>query len=524
MKASLCPPPQSLRRAIRHVALRSAPPPFASTKRMAARSDGVPGAGKAAARFDFARLSISPASSTATQSKLRVSDPSEPLEREADQVAEAVTSGSAGPVSVRGAASRSVSQLACTECQEDEAGMPGGGKRVVEDDTLGGGKRTQETVARAGSGAERAAALGGLGDGQPLPAAERHFFERRFGFDFRNVRIHHDTRADDAAAALGARAFTRGSDIGFAAGEFSPGTSGGRRLLAHELTHVVQQSTGATEAIQRDLATPPPATPAPSLPDLTDDQIKAALTFNRNRFDARHTKQIQDLVGTEPSGTWKDEDVVAIAALQQEYGLKKDGMVGPATFRFLVGETAAEGLPKTDENCLVSFTVLLAPVAFKAGPAAGQRDVRGHFEVHALLPSYCNCADYEYRQFIKGSAKLRSGATTTDQASAFSNLPKGSLTTTFEEDGDTSDATAVHYGHRGEGAEGSFNQYSDDAGKADQANGCKYDNTDSPGLIYTTSTGDVLDMQISFRGEIQRKGKVVRHFEWDAIKGSFTTP
>lgn len=80
--------------------------------------------------------------------------------------------------------------------------------------------------------------------GQPLPGSDRSFFESRFGHDFRRVRIHVDDRA---AAAVNAHAFTIGSDIVFASGQYAPATSRGRRLLAHELTHVVQQGNAKAE-------------------------------------------------------------------------------------------------------------------------------------------------------------------------------------------------------------------------------------------------------------------------------------
>lgn len=80
------------------------------------------------------------------------------------------------------------------------------------------------------------------GGGQPLPEAVRAFFEPRFGHDFSQVRIHTDARAVESAQALNALAYTLGRDIVFGAGQYAPGTTEGRRLLAHELTHVVQQS------------------------------------------------------------------------------------------------------------------------------------------------------------------------------------------------------------------------------------------------------------------------------------------
>jgi lysozyme family protein len=77
--------------------------------------------------------------------------------------------------------------------------------------------------------------------GQPLDSATRQFMESRFGRDFSQVRVHTGPRADDAARAVQARAFASNRDLVFGAGQYDPHGSEGRRLLAHELTHVVQQ-------------------------------------------------------------------------------------------------------------------------------------------------------------------------------------------------------------------------------------------------------------------------------------------
>jgi len=77
--------------------------------------------------------------------------------------------------------------------------------------------------------------------GQPLDAATRSFFEQRFRYDFSQVRIHADSRGAESADAVGARAYAAGPDIVFAAGCHDPASTAGRRLLAHELAHVVQQ-------------------------------------------------------------------------------------------------------------------------------------------------------------------------------------------------------------------------------------------------------------------------------------------
>ena len=81
--------------------------------------------------------------------------------------------------------------------------------------------------------------------GHPIDAATRAFMEPRLGHDFAQVRIHTDARAAESAAALRARAYTVGSSVVFAGGQYAPGTATGKALLAHELVHVVQQSAAA---------------------------------------------------------------------------------------------------------------------------------------------------------------------------------------------------------------------------------------------------------------------------------------
>jgi len=79
--------------------------------------------------------------------------------------------------------------------------------------------------------------------GQPLDAGTRAFMEPRFGHDFSQVRVHSDANAAESARAVNALAYTVGGDVVFGTGQYSPGTSEGRRFLAHELTHVVQQAS-----------------------------------------------------------------------------------------------------------------------------------------------------------------------------------------------------------------------------------------------------------------------------------------
>lgn len=87
--------------------------------------------------------------------------------------------------------------------------------------------------------------------GQPLDAATRSFFESRFGHDFGRVRVHTDERAEQSASAVNAHAYSVGRSIVFGAGQFSPETREGRRLLAHELTHLLQQTQLLSPSMDR---------------------------------------------------------------------------------------------------------------------------------------------------------------------------------------------------------------------------------------------------------------------------------
>jgi hypothetical protein len=86
------------------------------------------------------------------------------------------------------------------------------------------------------------------GSGQALPAQLRSTFEQRFSYDFSQVRLHIDAHAASLARAINARAFTIGSDIVFGTSEYTPTTPAGQKLLAHELTHVIQQQPGGSLA------------------------------------------------------------------------------------------------------------------------------------------------------------------------------------------------------------------------------------------------------------------------------------
>src|SRR5437660_1645070 len=163
------------------------------------------------------------------QAKLRIGQPDDMYEQEADQVADRVMRSAPVP-SIQRKCAACAAGAPCSKCEEAE--------RVQAKEAAG---RTPHVSPTAES------SLASLrGGGRPLPTLVRAFFERRLGADFSHVRVHTDAPAANIARSIQARAFTAGADMVFAAGEYDPNTSEGRRLLAHELTHVLQQRSGAS--------------------------------------------------------------------------------------------------------------------------------------------------------------------------------------------------------------------------------------------------------------------------------------
>jgi hypothetical protein len=197
------------------------------------------------------------------QAKLHVGPANDPLEHEADRVADAVVSNqalSAGVVSGGNGIQRK-----CAECAAEEHETIRLQREDEEDEELR--MKPESDGARSRSAAATQTAADAVtGGGGRLPPGARSYFEPRFGQDFTGVRIHTGRRAQQAAGAIGARAYTLGRDIAFAAGQYDPQSPRGRHLLAHELTHVVQQQGGSGfgGTIRRRLAVDKPTANIPN--------------------------------------------------------------------------------------------------------------------------------------------------------------------------------------------------------------------------------------------------------------------
>lgn len=177
--------------------------------------------------FDFAKIRI-------LQPKLKVSQPGDAYEQEADRVAEHVMkmpiSDSAAPMTTAKEQGVDRKCSACEKKKEEEKNL-----NISRNPSSTSGLETTDEAANKINDVLSSSS-------SPLDSSTRQFFGKRLGYNFSNVRVHADGQAARAAQAAEARAFTIGQDIVFAPREYQPSTAAGRYLISHELTHVVQQT------------------------------------------------------------------------------------------------------------------------------------------------------------------------------------------------------------------------------------------------------------------------------------------
>jgi hypothetical protein len=169
------------------------------------------------------------------QPKFSINNPSDEHEKEADHKALKVMQMKKSLIQAKSLPTTYV-QRKCAHCEEEETKMQRKEKNGEETST----DRTLESY------------IGNLQtSGQSLATEVRNFYEPRFGYDLRNVKIHTDSKAAKSAQAINALAYTSGNNIVFNSGQYSPMTDNGKKLLGHELTHVIQQQGNRTNKIQR---------------------------------------------------------------------------------------------------------------------------------------------------------------------------------------------------------------------------------------------------------------------------------
>ena len=175
------------------------------------------------------------------QPKLRISQPEDPLEKEADDISEKIV----GMDYSSSSDTKSGNENKCKEQgynnnkKQNQINKKNNPKRHA----VKGSIETNETK----NVIKKITSNGG----EPLESTTKEFMESRFGYDFSNVKIYTDREAERSAKSIDAVAYTAGNNITFARGQYSPQTLEGRRLLAHELTHVIQQSRTNNSASHR---------------------------------------------------------------------------------------------------------------------------------------------------------------------------------------------------------------------------------------------------------------------------------
>lgn len=247
------------------------------------------------------------------QAKLIVNPPDDQYEREADSVADAVTKT---PVS-------SVQRQAEPEEEEEEEEEIQTKMSRIQRQTEEEEEEEEEIQAKLSenqpqmvSGGLEAGINAARGGGQSLPSSVRSSLEPQLGHDFSQVRVHTDATANELSQQLGAKAFTAGHDVFFREGAYQPGSGSGRGLIAHELTHVVQQ--GAARVSRQAAETE--QTTAKSKEEV-QKELKDAVDKLKTKLETKYIKEILRVTAEcqaqgmgESSYRWAMEEAVKAAS------------------------------------------------------------------------------------------------------------------------------------------------------------------------------------------------------------------
>jgi len=193
------------------------------------------------------------------QPKLSINSPDDAFEKEADAISGKVMQMEEPQVQLKPLVISTV-QSKCEHCEEEDKKMQ---RKEMNQNETATDNNMESYVAGLSNGG-----------GQSLSSEARNFYEPRFGYDFSNVKVHTDNIAAKSAQSINALAYTSGNNIVFNSGQFAPNTDSGKKLLGHELTHVVQQGNAKQQSspvtiskadpytIQRSCGTGPIATVA----------------------------------------------------------------------------------------------------------------------------------------------------------------------------------------------------------------------------------------------------------------------
>ena len=301
--------------------------------------------------LDFNKIPLFSPQTAIIQPKLKISQPNDKYEQEADAVAEKIANtpkvdikpykaAAVNPTLQNNATnSKEKNKEPEKEEQEEQEDPEDLQKRKIQKDFSDGRQNGNRKILLPLSGtnapAPSATVLQTLqSPGQPLDKAILSFMELRFGFDFSNVQIHDNAEAHQSAKDINALAYTHGNHIAFDAGRYAPQTVQGKKLLAHELTHVVQQNAGIYRKINQSVVVDnaqknEDSTPATQTgPDPDDEEIVSQFAaVNKGLSKQNLTKWIKISIANgwqpgqpvpnykKPSISFNDKDELVVEAV-----------------------------------------------------------------------------------------------------------------------------------------------------------------------------------------------------------------
>ena len=275
-------------------------------------------------RHDFSHIPIHPPAARAIQTKLAINKSGDQYEQEADRISEQV--------------------MRMREPQLQRACTCGGGCPKCQTEQLGQEHERLQTKRVQSSDTAQIVAPPIVHEvlaspSQLLDPATRTFMESRFGHDFSQVRVHADAKAAESARAVNALAYTVGRDVVFGAGQYQPTTSAGRQLLAHELSHTIQQgaagrqaarSRSNSEALIQTGSTETPILARQPDPKVRDDkQLKS--TLKPTGKAALYADQVASFYFPTNVYTLDEDDHRVLKALAEQYtytAQRKGGLKG----------------------------------------------------------------------------------------------------------------------------------------------------------------------------------------------------
>ncbi|BBX69964.1 eCIS core domain-containing protein [Mycolicibacterium psychrotolerans] len=306
---------------------------------------------------DLSRVPLHPRIRPAIQAKLVVNRPGDRYEQEADHVAEQVMRQPENEQHACACGGSAEADRSCEECKKQSSGTASG--TALQ-------RQPSSHAAAAGGEAPASVRYTLSAPGRPLEHSTRRSMEDRFGVDFSAVRIHTDRAAETSARAVGARAYTVGRDIVFGPGEFAPDGATGRLLLAHELTHTIQQTGTAAPPIavlQRQIGDPlegldlPDPSAVQSIVIDTESYRTRFRTVGGTTYDGTVTSRrttfepgdyiLKQASGKDPRATWK--------IFNTDHTIYRGGL----EFEVLLNGVAFENLSYTPEISLKVVSGLL---------------------------------------------------------------------------------------------------------------------------------------------------------------------